>query len=178
MSIIIAKRYAHALLMLSEEQDKLTQVHKDMAYLKETLIKCSDLQAFLSNPVISSEIRIDVIEDLFKKSLQNTTFHFLLLLEKRSRLGVLDVICDEFEKMYLEKNNILKVTVYAKETLNAHQLNSISHHLKLKLRKEIQTELTVDPSILGGIKIREGDLFYDYSIKTKLQNFKKTLIHR
>ena len=60
--------------------------------------------------------------------------------------------------------------------LNNNQVIEISKHLKSRLNKNIEPTVLNDPSLLGGIKIQEGDTIYDYSLRTQLEQFKKNLI--
>ena len=41
--------------------------------------------------------------------------------------------------------------------------------------KEIKIEQSIDPELIGGIKVKINDLVYDGSIKGRLENLKRRL---
>ena len=46
------------------------------------------------------------------------------------------------------------------------------------LRREPVLELTVDPTLLGGLVVRVGDNLFDGSVRTRIDTLRKQLIER
>ena len=55
-------------------------------------------------------------------------------------------------------------------------LQTISQALSKALDKEVILEARQDPSLMGGMVARVGNLVFDASVKTQLQRMKDTLI--
>ena len=47
--------------------------------------------------------------------------------------------------------------------------------LKEYLKKEVVLETKVDQEIIGGLKVRVGDLVFDSTIKSQLEKFKEII---
>ena len=59
----------------------------------------------------------------------------------------------------------MTATVVSAVPLTTEQINKITQKLISSLNKQIQIETQIDPSIIGGLKIRVGDRILDASIE-------------
>ena len=170
------KQYAKALFFSCQDSTSLEKVYRDIQNISALIQSSDELENFLGNPVILSEKRKQILEDIFKEKFDPLTFQFLLLLEKKGRLSLLKAICSHFEELYFAKREIIKATIITREALAASQVAHICEQLKKKLKKTIQPELKIAKDLLGGIKVKVGDIVYDFSLRTQLEQFKRTLI--
>ena len=58
------------------------------------------------------------------------------------------------------------------EQLNDARMNEIRDALKAVTGKDVKLDLTVDPSIIGGLKVKVGSRMVDASLRTKLNSIK------
>jgi len=68
--------------------------------------------------------------------------------------------------------NLLPVEIITAVELRPEQLEKLEHRLILMFRKQLDITLTVDPSILGGLRVIAGDTVLDDTIKRKLSDMK------
>jgi len=176
MSYSIAKRYAQALFDLSCETKECETVSRDLLKIQKLINESDEFVTFLHNPVISLDTRQTILKGILKNKIKPLTRKFILFLNIKNRLRLLSNICQVFEKLYLELKGIIRVKITSSTTINDSQVKEISKHLKSRLKKNIEPTVFKDPSILGGIKIQDGDTIYDYSLSTQLEQFKKNLI--
>jgi len=176
MNLLAAKRYTKAVFQFSLEQNKIDTVYQDFIDMARLMEESAEFNRFIANPIIPSEKRKAVFKSIFEGKLHGITTHFLLFLDSKNRLNLLKEIPALFEEYYLKHKGIVKAKLISSVSLNTSQVSSISHHLKLKLRKEIEPIEEVDESLIGGIKIQVDDQIYDHSIQTQLKKFKAALI--
>lgn len=176
MSYSIAKRYAKALFDLSCETKECEAVSRDLLKIQNLINESEEFVNFLNNPVIPLKTRQSILKDILKNKVTTLSQKFILFLNLKNRLNVLGDVCQIFEKLYLELSEVLRVKITSSMTLNNSQVMEISKHLKSRLKKDIEPQVFTDPSILGGIKIQDGDTIYDYSLATQLEQFKKNLM--
>lgn len=176
MSYSITKRYTQALFNLSQETKKLDAVYQDLKKIKELINKSKELESFLSNPTITTAQRKNICSKIFKSKIDQLTFKFINFLEHKNRLDYLKNICNAFEATYLDAKNVLKVQIISSVALSKPQVREIQKLFGARLNKDIETEVDVDPTLLGGIKIQDGDTVYDYSIATQLEKFRRKLV--
>lgn len=172
-----AKRYAKALFELSQEKKSLEVVYEDLKQLENLINGSDDLKQFIQNPVILLEKRQAILSSLFKDKFNIIVYQFLIFLAEKKRLALIQLIFQEFEKLCFQAKNIIRVKVTSRWALGPGQIKSICHYFKAKLKKEINPEQEIDPSIIGGVKIQVGDTVYDYSFKTQLDKFKAQILH-
>lgn len=68
----------------------------------------------------------------------------------------------------------MKLVITTAIELSAAQLKSFTQDFEKKLGK-VSVEAVVDPTIIGGIKVRVGSKTFDASLKTKLNKVKEQL---
>lgn len=176
MNDAIAKRYTQALFELCQEQNTCEQVRHDLKEISALIDESEELLDFLYNPVIDFDLRQGIIKKIFKNQTNTLTYQFISFLNSKNRLNVLKEICPIFESVCLNATGVSKVTVTSSIILNKGQLQDISKQLKSRLKKEIEAQFVIDPAMLGGIKIQDGDTIYDYSLRTQLEQFRKNLM--
>ena len=76
---------------------------------------------------------------------------------------------------YDEHYNIERVEAISAIPLTSEQINKLQIKLEKVTGKQIVVTNTIDSSILGGMKLRYLGIQLDGSIKTKLDNFEKSL---
>ena len=177
MSHVIADRYAQAIFELSREHRKLEQVYNDFHHIGEFIDQSQEFRDFLNNASLSMDDQEAIFKNAFQTQLDPTTFIALLFLLQKERINLLRDICTSFEHLYHHEKNVTKVKVTTSMPLSQQHVSLLKQHLKLKLRKEIKTDLNVDKTIIGGIKLQIGDTIHDLSIKSQLDKFKYEMIH-
>ena len=70
---------------------------------------------------------------------------------------------------------IVAAEVVSAQPLDAKQLAAIKTALSASLGKAPELTTRVDPSILGGLKVKVGSKLFDASLKTKLDQMKFAL---
>lgn len=176
-NISIAKRYAKSLfdLMLNNNVESSFVVN-NLNNVKDILNSSDELFFAMTNPIISAQDKIEIINAVFKKDVDNTTRNFLKLLIQKNRFNIVKLIIDEFSKLLNRMNNVQKVDITCAIELNEEDKNSIQNKIKEKLNKELDINYSVDKKIIAGLVYKFGDDVFDTSFLYKLENFKKELI--
>jgi F-type H+-transporting ATPase subunit delta len=173
---VAANRYAKALLDVlypASAELGLEQLLKFSALLSSE----AQMRRLFENPTIAAERRKEVFRGI-AESLSYDTYvrNFLNRLIERNRLDLLSDIVTAYEKLLDEKLGIVRAKVTSAGPLDAAQQKSIASRLEQVTGKQVRVELSVDPSLIGGIVARVGSTIYDGSIRQQLQVFKQRLI--
>ena len=97
------------------------------------------------------------------------------LLAQNGRARDLTSTIAAFETLYAKKTGLVAAEVVSAQALTAAQLKSIQTSLRASLGKDPELTTRVDPSILGGLKVKVGSKLFDASLKTKLDQMKFAL---
>jgi F-type H+-transporting ATPase subunit delta len=100
---------------------------------------------------------------------------FLLLLFDKGRIGFIDSIDEFYQKLADELKGVARATVTSATELSSDAIEKIRKGLSRRTGKKVILEINQDPSLIGGIVTRFGDLVLDGSIKTQLLGMRESL---
>ena len=101
--------------------------------------------------------------------------NFLNLLVQKKRAEILPEIAEEYKTMVDEEKNISHGTVVSAVELSDELQQNVQATLEKLTGKKVELTTNVDPSIVGGIIAKVGDLVLDGSIKTQLAGLKDSI---
>jgi len=175
----IAHVHAEALFAAAQKQGNLEEVLGEMrGLIAEVFVADPRLEIFFSSAAAGRDARRDVIERVFQGRVSATFHAFLQVLNHHERLDLLSPIARELREMYDAHVTRARVYVTTAAPLPEDQVKSIEMELRERLKKEPLLVLKVDPEILGGMKVRIGDLQYDASIRTRIEHLRNQILER
>ena len=144
--------------------------------LKAAWTESADLRRLARSPVISADDQgKGLVAVATKAKFEKTTANFLGLLAQNGRAKDLPAVIAGFEARYAKHAGIVAAEVVSAQPLDAKQLAAIKTALNKSLGKAPELTARVDPSILGGLKVKVGSKLFDASLKTKLDQMKFAL---
>jgi F-type H+-transporting ATPase subunit delta len=167
-------RYAQSLIQLAIEKSQLEEVRADMELVAKTCSASDDLTQMLQSSIIKTEVKQRALEAVFSKKVSDLSMHFMNMLAEKKREAILEAAADSFISIYNEKEGNQEATVTSATTLSTDQKKQLQSSLS-SFGKTISLKEIVDPSILGGLQIRIGDLRLDASIRRKLNSLKQEI---
>lgn len=172
----VSKRYARALFDIGQEDGNYAEYGGN---LEEFARFCSDNPEYfqvISNPVFSVEDRKRILEATLEKSDFSATMkNFLRLLLEKNRIGEVEGISNYYGKLMDESTNVARANIITARTLKDDAMGKIVKALENLTSKTIKTEVYEDPSLIGGVVVKMGDMVLDGSIKTQLEGLKESL---
>ena len=173
---IIAKRYAKALVELSEEKKIVDKTKADLASFIAAVDALPAMQKLFSSPVFTPENKIAVIKDLSGKlGLQPTTLRFVEHLAETGRIRYAKDVYEAFLALLAERLNRATVQLTTAAAINAADLADIKKKLEALTGKQVDIDSQVDASLLGGAKAQIGSVIYDGTIKNQLNKMRDQL---
>jgi F-type H+-transporting ATPase subunit delta len=172
---VISTRYANALMESSLEKNSFEQVMQDIEFVHNTLSSSKELRNVLANPIISSEKKTSILEDIFSNKISGDVKTFIELIVNKGRENILFEISNRFLQLCDEKLNRIKVEITSAVELNSEQKNSIAKKLEEITNKKVIASYNLDNTIIGGFKARFNDTVVDASVQHQLELLKKKL---
>jgi F-type H+-transporting ATPase subunit delta len=170
------QRYAKALFDLANETGALRAVEADLKSLAVALNDSADLRRLLASPVFGAADKAKGLAAIAAKAKFNpTTGKFLGLLAANGRAGDLSAAISAFRVLAAKARGAVSAEVTSAAPLTAAQATGIAAGLRTALGKDPEITTRVDPSLLGGIKVRVGSRLFDASLKNKLDSLKFAL---
>jgi F-type H+-transporting ATPase subunit delta len=111
----------------------------------------------------------ELIEAAPKDGQNKVVSDFVQTLIRHNRLNLIRSIILDFEKVWYEKNGLVKVQV---ETAKPEDVSKL---LKHSLGKDIEISEKVVPNLLGGARITVGDMRIDDTVRRRLSDLNTVL---
>ncbi|MGW8194731.1 MAG: F0F1 ATP synthase subunit delta [Desulforhopalus sp.] len=173
---ILAKRYAKAIFTIGQEQGTFEEYNKVLQGLAELYSTTPEVVDALTNPLYPMDVREKVMAGIIGSMEVDTVMgNFLNLLVQKQRAGILPEIAESYKVMVDEANNISHGTVISAIELTDELKSNVQTVLEKLTGKQVEITTSVDPSIIGGIIAKVGDLVLDGSIKTQLAGLKDSI---
>lgn len=172
----VAKRYAQAFFEIAEEEKKLEEYYGELNTVCEIIEGNEELKAFLANPIVEQKDKKSVIETILEKVKPSPiTSNFIRLLTDKQRIVIFKDIVDAYREKMDEALSILRVQVKTAFPLSREWEEKLRNFIAQNTGKRVVMEVVEDRSLLGGLVVKIGDLVYDNSIKTQLNNIRNLL---
>jgi len=170
----IARPYAVAAYKLGREQKALGK-WSEMLGFAAAVTNDAQIKAYIQDPkVVSSDLQttfLKVCGDQLNENGQN----LVKVLVEYGRLSILPEISSAFEALKAQDEGTLDAEIIAAAKPSAAEVKDLVKRLEAKFGKKIEASVSVDPELIGGIKIVVGDTVIDASVKGQLQNLAYTL---
>jgi len=109
-----------------------------------------------------------------QKDADKITNQFVTALEKQNRLGMLDAIIKEYNKLLLKKNASPNVFIQSGQKVSKEIRNRVLN--KMNIPEDVEVREEINPEMIGGMRIRYNDTLLDFSLKSKLTQLKQELL--
>ena len=172
----IAGRYATAVFELAKDGNALDALEGDIATLGAAIAESSDFRSLIHSPVYSRDAQgraIAAIAD--KMGLSEMMGNTLKLMATKRRLFVLPQLLAGLRDLIDEEKGEITAEVQAATALTDEQKSTLAATLKNSVGKDVNMNITVDESLIGGLIVKVGSKMIDTSIRSKLMSLQNTM---
>jgi F-type H+-transporting ATPase subunit delta len=174
----IARRYARALFDLGVTRTSFEAFGKELEALADVYRGSPELRQTLENPVFQLSQRRGVLGAVLPRVAPSREVHnFALLLLERGRISLLPSIARSYQEMVDAQLGRVRAKVASAKPLDPAALASVQRALERRTGKKVLVTTEVDPTLIGGIVARVGDLLLDGSLRTKLESLRAKVLH-
>lgn len=175
---IIAKRYANALFMEIEETKGSKKIWEELGELASLAGTNPDFANVIKNPTILDNEKKSIFAVLKKEGkISPILYNFLCLLVDKKRLVLLPEIDKAIRKLVIDESGQIEAEAVFASKPDAEAKKELEKKLSNLTGKKVILHEVVDPSVIGGVKVRMGSILYDATIKGQVEKLKATLIN-
>lgn len=172
----IARPYAEALFSsASTDRDSLASWSELLSELA-TLSEHPEVRAALSDPRISQSQRNELFTGLVKTKLSDSARNFISLLVDNDRILLLPQIALQFDLLRHQLEGTAQADIASAYPLSDDQVNELVAGLEKKFNLKLKPVVTVDPDLIGGVRIVVGDQVLDTSVQAQLASMRDKLV--
>jgi F-type H+-transporting ATPase subunit delta len=172
----MAGRYANALFELALEENALDAVKTDLERFDSMVMESPDLQRLVKSPAFTAEEQSRALSALLEKAeLGGLAANLLKVVASNRRLFAVRDIIRGFRILVARHKGEVTAQVTLAEAPSEHHLAAIKDALKAVTKKDVQVDVKLDPSIIGGLIVKLGSRMVDSSLRTKLNALKHAM---
>ncbi len=168
----IVRRYAAALFQTALREDVIDLVESDLGLVSYTFESSPALAEAVGSPLIPANKKKEILQSIFSEKIHEVTLHYLYLAIDNRREGVISETEREYIELANEARGIVTAEVKAAVELTEDERSRLRAKLSKQTGKAVTLNITIDPSIIGGLVVRIGDTVMDGSLKGHLNRIK------
>jgi F-type H+-transporting ATPase subunit delta len=172
----LAAAYARSVLELANDQNQARQIGQELEELGKIIDSDPAFANFLANPAVSEAERGQVVEKVFRGRVSPLVMNFLLVANRKGRLGILRLIAAAYAEQLEQQMGIVEVDITVAQRLSPEQFDDVRRRVGQALKREIVLHQYVDESIIGGMVLRVQDRLLDASVRAQLQAIRRKLL--
>lgn len=175
-NLAVARCYAKALLLIGKDDGQAESYREELDNIAGLVTGVKELDQAITNPLYDAAGRRKVLHAIIDKfSLSDTMKAFLLLVFDKGRIGFLSNINEFYKKLADELKGIARASLVSATELSSETVDKIRSTMSKMTGKDVVLEVEQDPSLIGGVISRIGDLVLDGSIRTQLLNMRESI---
>jgi F-type H+-transporting ATPase subunit delta len=170
---LLAKRYAEAVYASAKAQGAVDTVAADLHAIQQNLAAPA-AKALLTSPDVTPAERTAVLDKLVAGR-HTLTKNLVGVLQHRRRLEVLFSIADAFTGQLMAERGEVEGVAESAYALSADELAALTTLAGRLSGKKVKLTAAVRAELLGGVRLRDGNVLYDGSLRASLDQLQHKL---
>ncbi|MDR1855472.1 MAG: F0F1 ATP synthase subunit delta [Azoarcus sp.] len=165
-NVTIARPYADAAFELARGENALGPWSEALARLA-AIVGDAEMADCITNPNLSPDQIYKLILDV-AGNLTAEQQNFVRVLVDNERLQVLPEIRDLFVLLKDKQEGVVEAEIASAFPLDDATLAALKADLEARFKARIEATVSLDPDLIGGVRIAVGDEVIDASVRGKL----------
>ncbi len=166
---------ANAALRAAEGDGSLDDVEDELFRFARLLEREPALRGALTDPALPADRKSAVLRDLLGDKARPTTLRLVEIAVTRPRGGSLEHALEELSRLAAQRRARYVARVRVAIALDPAQETRLAASLARIYGREVQLQVDVDPSVVGGVEVRVGDEVLDGTVRSSLETVRRRL---
>ncbi|TXI20768.1 MAG: F0F1 ATP synthase subunit delta [Nitrosomonas sp.] len=166
--VTVARPYAEAVYKLGVANGNLEQWSK-MLQLAVAISENSNVKLLIGNPEVTGNQLGEIFLGIGDGKFNSEACNLIMMLSNNKRISYLSQISQLFEQLRAQYEGILEAKIVSAFAMESKQFRRLVDYLEQRFKRKVEATVTVDPELIGGVKVEIGDEILDASIKGKLE---------
>jgi F-type H+-transporting ATPase subunit delta len=172
----VAKRYARALLGLSEDRSQLEAWGAELERLAR-VADAPEIGAMLAAPEVTHEVRIEAMKKIAERlGLSYPLQSLAVVVARHRRIGQLRAVSDSYQEQLDELMGRARATLTFARQPGSQDVAAVVSGLEAMARKTVIATVKVDQALLGGVVAELEGKIYDGSLAARLGEAQRRLV--
>jgi len=152
-------------------------VSEELADFAAAVHDVPELRTALRNPQLDPRTKVAVLDELLSGS-EELIRNFLRLVAEKGRIGEIEQIATEFDRLMAIEERRLKVELTTARELSEQEARDLLHQIEEASGRTVEATRKVDPTLIAGFVLQAGSLRVDASVRGRLQGLRQELVRR
>ena len=170
-----ARRYAEAAYEVAV-RDGTVDTWRSELDTAGAIVEDAEVARVLANPAVALESREALVEKIIGPIVSPPVLNLIRLMLRRGRIEQLPRVSAEFRRLDNASKGIVPATATTAAPLSKGEVRALVGRLEQMTGAQIELDLQVDPSLLGGLVVRVGDRMIDGSVRGRLERLRNQLV--
>lgn len=172
----LARPYAEALFLVARQQGP--QALSDIAAQVTALASVAtdpQLRQFAEHPKVQAPQVFEVVVAAVKQPLLDPVQNLLRTVIDNGRLAVLAQIASQYQELVNSQAGVHDAHIASAFPIEPGQMGTVLQALEKRFGRRLNPIVTLQPELIGGIRVVVGDEVLDTSIQARLQQMSAAL---
>lgn len=163
----VARPYAEALFRVAKQGNMAawSELVSELAQVGSN----PDVQAFAANPNVTDTDMAATLAALVKSPVTPEATNFVQMLVENGRVSLLPEIGEQFQVLKNADAGAADAEITSAFEISDAQVAQLVALLEKKFGRKLNPTVSVDPALIGGVRVIVGDEVLDTSVRAKLQ---------
>ena len=171
----LGKEYGEALYELAREESLRPQIEEELTQIRAIVRGQPDFTRLLVSRAIERDRRLDVVGQVFDGRVHPYVVNFMKLLVQKEHFDAFEDCCQWFHRRYNEDYGIVEAHVWSAVALSESELSALREKLERISGRKVALEASVDPLLIGGLRVEMDGRRYDNTIQDRLGRLRRSL---
>jgi F-type H+-transporting ATPase subunit delta len=169
----IARPYAEAVFRVAQptKLNLWAEVLSEMSQVAAV----PEFREIAGDPRYARAQLVDIFLGSLKVAVDAEAKNFISMLVENSRLALLPEIEQQFRELKNAFESTADAQIVSAFPMSDSQVNELLAALEKKFGRKLNASLSVDASLIGGVRVTVGDEVLDSSVSARLQNMQTVL---
>lgn len=159
------------------ENKLVTLYQEDLKFLSWNLKKNQDFLMFLTSPFVDEKEKYLALDKTFADLLAPEVTIFAKMLIKNKIIKNIDEVSEIFNTLAYRDQNVLEGVIYTPFELDKNQVQKISEAYEKILNKKCVFEVSIDKTLILGLKVLIDGTMYELNASSRLEDMKQDLLN-
>ena len=171
----MTKKYARALYNVAVQQKDVKEVSNRINYIVNVFKAVPEFSQLLQTHQVSTEDKITILKNVLQDNISSLEVELISDILEYNNILILSDIAKHFEYLVETDSNFVNMTITSATELSAEEITHIQSNIESQLNKKVDVRTETDKSLIGGVRLRVGNIVIDNTISRRLDMLKNTL---
>ncbi|OZI20745.1 F0F1 ATP synthase subunit delta [Bordetella genomosp. 9] len=171
----VARPYAEALFAAACDDKAGLDLWAGLVNQMAQVAANADVREAMADPRLGDAERAQAFAGLLQGDVPQAARNFVDLLVENGRLLLLPEIAEQFMALKNRHEGTAQANITSAFEMTPEQVKDLLSALELKFGLKLKPQVTVDSSLIGGVRVAVGDQVLDTSVQAQLARMRDTL---